>query len=93
MSGYRTPQPPLYDLFPDESGRTGNGFEFKDGIKEHAKHPDLGVPLAGVLIQGFREVQDLALEASRKFALAGFLGLDIALTDITSGCTREQTTI
>jgi len=46
-----------------------------------SRHPNTGLPLVGVKLPGIEEVFDLALTASRRFALLGTIGWDIALTD------------
>jgi hypothetical protein len=43
-------------------------------------HPDTGLPLIGFQPEGFKEVVGLAVEASKKFALFGTIGWDIAFT-------------
>ena len=43
-------------------------------------HPDSGLPLTGFKPEGFSEVIDLSLRASRRLALFGTIGWDIAYT-------------
>jgi len=65
----------------DETGRTGTALDITGEIGELTVHPDSGTQLAGVLIKGISDVIELALKASQGLSFAGFLGLDIALTD------------
>ena len=63
----------------DNDGRTGSALDPKTGL-EHSHHPETGAALAGVLIDGFSDVVDLAVDASAAFSEMGILGWDIALT-------------
>jgi len=64
----------------DDTGRTGKAIDVKNGVRELSRHPDTGAQLEGISIQGFRDVVDLAMDASTKLPFMGFLGSDIALT-------------
>ncbi len=64
----------------DENGRSliacPKGYE-----EEFTHHPDTGVPLVGIQIQGCEAIRALALEASRKFGFLGTIGWDIGMTE------------
>lgn len=64
----------------DDDGVTGQAIDFSTHTR-HSHHPDSGTVLAGVQIDGFRSVVDLAVAGSRHFSQMGILGWDIALTD------------
>lgn len=64
----------------DNEGRTGLAVD-PTTRSEHSHHPEIGSDLAGILIDGYSDVVNLALEASVPFSQMGILGWDIALTD------------
>lgn len=67
-------------------GGVGVGVELESGIttfgvigwRERALHPDLGVPLAGVVVPCWRDVLLLAARAADAIGL-GFVGVDLVL--------------
>ncbi len=63
----------------DSDGRTGRAVDF-DTRSECTHHPDSGAVLSDLMIDGFREVISLAVDASAHFPQMGILGWDIALT-------------
>jgi hypothetical protein len=64
----------------DEKGRSVGAY-LKDYEQGLTHHPDTGVPLIGIQLDGGEAVRELALEASRKFGLMGTIGWDIGLTE------------
>ncbi len=49
--------------------------------KEISHHPDTGICLTGIQLDGYNDVIDLALKASNKFSFMGTLGWDIGLSE------------
>ena len=63
----------------DSDGTTGMAVDPKTRLN-HSHHPETGTALAGIHIDGFQDVIDLAVKASAPFSQMGVLGWDIALT-------------
>jgi len=63
----------------DKDGVIFHVYDFVSGV-EIESHPDTGVQLIGVKMDGYREVVELALNACRKFGFLGTIGWDVAYT-------------
>jgi hypothetical protein len=61
----------------DHVGKTVYAHDVK-GRKPIKQHPDSGLPLVGLELEGYHEASALAMEASRKFDFMGSIGWDIA---------------
>jgi len=61
----------------------GISINAHDGLYNKAitHHPDTGINLIGIKFEGYQQVKQLALEASKKFGFMGTIGWDIAYTD------------
>ncbi len=64
----------------DESGRPRHTFDFATR-QSITHHPETGIDLMNLELEGYRDVIDLALRASRCFGFLGTVGWDIAWTD------------
>jgi len=64
----------------DSTGKIINAYDnlYSQSITHH---PDTGAQLVGITLEGYQQVKELALEASRKFSFMGTIGWDIAYTD------------
>ena len=67
-------------LYLDASGKVIYAHDWTQNRAIY-KHPDTGIAVTGIQIEGFNDVRELALRASRKFGFMGTVGWDIALTD------------
>jgi hypothetical protein len=61
----------------DRAGKTVYAYDVQRG-KPITQHPDSGLPLMGLQLEGYREASALAMEASSKFDFMGAIGWDIA---------------
>lgn len=69
-----------YQVYFDESGKPRQAYDFARG-QAITQHPETGIDLLNLEVDGYREVADLALRASQKFNFLGTVGWDIAWTD------------
>jgi hypothetical protein len=66
-------------VFLDEAGMTTKAYADRCS-RLVTQHPDTGQPLVGFKAEGYDESVALALRASKKFAVFGTIGWDIAFT-------------
>lgn len=66
------------EIYLDENGRSVRAYSKKDGLLDH--HPDTNAKLIGIELEGYQEVIDLGLRASKTFGFMGTFGWDIAFT-------------
>lgn len=65
-------------IMSDDDGLSTHAFDHANKPVTH--HPDTGVNLTGIKLDGFHEATELGLQASRKFGFMGTFGWDIAIT-------------
>jgi hypothetical protein len=66
------------EVYFDENGRSVRAASKKDGLL--TRHPDTNANLIGIELEGYQEVIDLGLRASKVFGFMGTFGWDIAFT-------------
>ena len=66
------------EIYLDENGKSVRASSKKDGLL--TCHPDTGGNLIGFDLDGYQEVIDLGLRASKTFGFMGTFGWDIAFT-------------
>lgn len=64
----------------DDSGKPRYAYDLASDAAI-TRHPATGIDLMSLELDGYREVIDLALRASRRFGFLGTIGWDIAWTD------------
>lgn len=64
----------------DNTGKIINAHDYLNS-QSITHHPDTGVRLTGIKLEGYQHVKELALKASEKFSFMGTIGWDIAYTD------------
>ncbi len=69
-----------YQISLDDSGRPRYAYDFTSQTAI-THHPETGIDLINLELEGYRDVTALALRASRSFGFLGTIGWDIAWTD------------
>jgi hypothetical protein len=65
------------------SGRLGPGVNFfpEGRRRSHARHPDTGVQIEGLVVPGWAEVRDGMVELASKLPFLPYIGWDVVVTD------------
>jgi hypothetical protein len=64
----------------DDEGRSLDAYDFLED-RRITRHPDTGVALTDIVLEGYQEVVTAGLSASRKLGFMGTIGWDIAYTE------------